>query len=30
MSIASRIKAVRNESGLNQLEFSKCIGITRQ
>jgi len=30
MSIASRIKAVRIESGLNQLDFSSRIAITRQ
>lgn len=30
MNIANRVKAVRREAGLNQLDFSKRIGITRQ
>ena len=30
VNIASRVKAVRREAGLNQLDFSKRIGITRQ
>lgn len=30
VNIANRVKAVRREAGLNQLDFSKRIGITRQ